>query len=165
MTSHDLFATMSQELAGDILEFAFTADKALYRAALEAAAQSRKVRPIFLERQPRAERHATMAATLARATLETAADSLIRGWLIKKHPDMLADFLTALQIPHEKGVVEELPKSVDDGVLQQAVNGLLGKYRPETVTLYLHAFNQMNNAQWPNLEELLYTQGNLKLGK
>ena len=106
-----------------------------------------------------------MAATLARATLETAADSLIRGWLIKKHPDMLADFLTALQIPHEKGVVEELPKSVDDGVLQQAVNGLLGKYRPETVTLYLHAFNQMNNAQWPNLEELLYTQGNLKLGR
>ena len=67
MTSHDLFAMMSPELATDILEFIFATEKNLYRAALDAVAQSRKVRPVFLERQPRTARYATMAATLARS--------------------------------------------------------------------------------------------------
>ena len=165
MTSHDLFAMMSPELAADILEFTFSTEKNLYRAALDAVAQSRKVRPVFLERQPRTARYATMAATLARPGLDAAADNLIRAWLLKKQNGMLVDFLNVLQIPHENGVVEDLPPTVDDALLQQAVDSLLGKYPAEAVTLYLHAFNQMNNAQWANLEEMLYTQASLKLGK
>src|SRR5947209_7765114 len=85
MKSHQLFGTISPAMAGEILEYNFANDKPLYRAALEAVAQTRKVRAVFLERQPRAERHASMSLSLSRPPLALAADSLIRNWLLKKH--------------------------------------------------------------------------------
>ena len=126
-------------------------------------AQVRKVRLVFLERQPRVERHAAVAQTLTRPGLELAADSLIRNWLLKKHTAMLIDFLDALKISHDKGAVENLPASVEDAALQSAVDGLLAKYPPEVVALYLHAFSDMNETRWANLDSLLEKDERLKL--
>ena len=67
---------------------------------------------MFLERQPRAQRHATMLATLTRPALDLIAGNLLRAWLMKKHLAMLVDFLTALGLEHKDGVVEELPKEM-----------------------------------------------------
>jgi hypothetical protein len=155
MKAHELFAVISPTLAAEILEYTFSNDKALYRATLDAVAQARKVRAVFLERQPRAERHATMAAVLARANLEVASDALLRNWLLKSHTDLLSDFLDSLKIKHDKGVVEELPPTVDDAALKAAIEGLLTKFSLEIVTIYLHAFHQMNETRWPNLESIL----------
>lgn len=164
MTSHEIFGGISKTLALEILEYAFANDKVLYRATLEAIAQSRKLRAVFLERQPRAERHSMMIGALSRPALDLAADGLIRNWLLKKHCALLTDFLDALKIPHEKGAVENLPSSVDDGVLQSAIEALLSKYPPEVVTLYLHAFNDLNGAKWENLQLMLQKDHRLKLG-
>src|SRR5437868_616323 len=133
MKSHQLFGAMPPALITEILEYHFENDKPLYRAAVDAVAQFRKVRPVYLERQPRTERHAAVAQTLTRPALELAADSLIRNWLLKKHSAMLIDFLDSLKIPHEKGAVENLPESVEDAGLQSAVDGLLAKYPGEIV--------------------------------
>jgi len=51
-----------------------------------------------------------------RANLEVAADSLLRI-VAEESYFLLADFLDALQIKHEKGVVEQLPPSVEDAAL------------------------------------------------
>jgi hypothetical protein len=163
MTSHELFAGISPSLALEIVEYAFANDKVLYRATLEAIAQSRKVRAVFLERQPRTERHAMMISALSRPALDLAADGLIRNWLLKKHAALLTDFLDALKIPHEKGAVENLPPSVDDAVLQSAIEALLAKYPAEIVSLYLHAFNDLNEAKWGNLQLALQKDERLKL--
>jgi hypothetical protein len=163
MTSHEIFGAIPQSMALEILEYTFANDKVLYRATLEAVAQSRKVRAVFLERQPRAERHSMMIGVLSRPALDVAADGLIRNWLLKKHSGLLTDFLDALKIPHEKGAVENLPPSVDDAVLQNAVETLLTKYPPELVALYLHAFNDLNDAKWGNLQTALQTDHRLKL--
>ncbi len=163
MKAHELFGAISPTLAAEILEFTFSNDKALYRATLEAVAQARKVRAVFLERQPRAERHASMAAVLARPNQEVAADGLLRNWLLKSHTSLLTDFLDSLKIKHDKGVVEELPQTVEDEALKTAIEGLLSKYSQEIVTIYLHAFHQMNETRWPNLESMLQTDERLKL--
>ena len=163
MTSFELFAAMPATLAADILEFNHASDKKLYRAALDNVAAARKVRPVFLERQPRQERHDAMTASLGRSSLALAADSLLRNWLLKKHTTLLTDFLDALGIKHDKGVVEELPKSVDDGTLKGAVETLLGKHAPEAVAVYLHAFNSMNAESWANLDAILQAEPRLKL--
>src|SRR5262245_60782779 len=131
MTSHELFAAMPASLAADILEFNHANDKQLYRAALDGVASARKLRSVFLERQPRQERYAAMTASLGRPALGVAADSLLRNWLLKKHTAILTDFLDALNIKHEKGVVEELPKSVEDNALRTAVESLLAKHPAE----------------------------------
>ena len=164
MKSHQILAAMPQPLAADVLEFAFSSDKKLYRAALEAVAQARKLRPVFLERQPRAERNASMLSFLARPAMEVVSDNLLRAWLLKKHTTVLTDFLDALKIPHEKGVVEDLPQSVDDAVLQSAIETLLQKHPTDLAAVYLHAFNDMNEARWPNLEARLREDQRLALG-
>src|SRR3974377_1551921 len=111
LTSHELLGFMSPALALEILTYIYETDKPLYRAALSAVAEARKLRPVFLERQPRPQRHAAMLATLSRPALDLVAGNLIRAWLLKKHKQMLVDFLDALGIPHQEGVVEELPRA------------------------------------------------------
>jgi len=164
LTAHEMLGFMSPALATDILSHAFETDKPFYRAALNAVAEARKVRPVFLERQPRQQRHATMLAVLSRPSMEVIAGNLIRNWLVKKQNAMLVQFLDALDIPHKEGVVDNLPPTVDDAKLQAAVEGLLAKHPPETVAVYLLAFNDMNEANWPNLKKLLETDSRLQLG-
>jgi len=164
LTSHELLGFMSPALALEILTYAHDTDKPLYRATLGAVAEARKLRPVFLERQPRAQQHAAMLATLARPALEAVTGNLIRTWLLKKHKQMLVDFLEALGIPHQEGVVEELPAAMDDAKIRAAVEGLLAKHPPEAVAVYLHAFNEMNAVAWPGLKAMLDADARLQLG-
>jgi len=164
LSSHELLGFMSPPLATEVLIYAYESDKPLYRAALSAVAEARKLRPVFLERQPRGERHAAMLQTLTRPSLDLVTGNLIRTWLLKKHKGMLADFLDSLAIPHQEGVVEELPPSMDDAKLRAAADTLLAKHPSEAVAVYLHAFNEMNKAAWPNLKAMLESDARLQLG-
>jgi len=164
LTSHELIGFVSPGLANEILSFAFESDKPTYKAALASVAQARHLRPVFLERQPRAQREATMLATLTRPALDQMAGALIRAWLVKKHKAMLVDFLDAIGIQHKDGVVDELPPTMDDAKLKSAVDVLLGKYPPEVVAVYLNAFNDMNEANWTNLKSMLEADPRLQLG-
>ena len=164
LTSHELLGFMSPALATDIIHFTFESDKPAYKATLAAVAQAKHVRPVFLERQPREARHAAMLAALAKPQLEAAAAALLRAWLVKKHKTMLVDFLNALEIKNEEGVVESLPESMDDAKLKSAVEILLAKYPPEAVAVYLNAFNDMNEANWANLKSILESESRLQLG-
>ncbi|HEY2329781.1 MAG TPA: hypothetical protein VGI63_08210 [Verrucomicrobiae bacterium] len=164
LKSHELLGFMSPALANDILSFIFESDKPAYRATVAAVAEAKRVRPVFLERQPRTERHTTMLSALTKPNLDPAAAAFIRAWLVKKQAAMLVDFLNALEIKNENGVVEDLPASVDDAKLKAAVELLLGKYPHETVAVYLNAFNDMNTAGWANLKALLEGDARLQLG-
>ena len=165
LKSHELFGFMSPALANEILNYTFETEKPTYRAILQAVAEAKKLRPVFLERQSRTERNVTILASLARPNLDMAAATLLRTWLVKKHFAMLVDFLNALEIPNENGVVEDLPKSVADAKLKIAVDTLLAKHPTESVSVYLNAFNAMNEANWPNLKSLLEGDARLQLGK
>jgi hypothetical protein len=164
LTSHELLGFMSPALALEILTYAYETDKPLYRAILAAVAEARKLRPVFLERQPRPQRHATMLATLVRPALDQVTGNLVRSWLLKKHKQMLIDFLDALGIAHQEGVVEELPATMDEAKVRAAVDGLLAKHPPEAVAVYLHAFSDMNEVEWPSLKALLDSDTRLQLG-
>src|SRR5208282_5337791 len=164
LKSYELFGFMSPALANDILAFSHESDKPAYKATLAAVAQARHVRPVFLERQPRSQRHIAMVATLARPALDAVAGGLIRAWLLKQQKAMLVDFLDALGIKHEDGVVENLPAEMDDTKLKSAIEALLAKHLPEAVAVYLNAFNEMNGAHWANLKTLLESDTRLQLG-
>lgn len=164
LTSHELLGFMSPTLAADILQFTFDSDKPAYKATLAAVAQAKHLRPVFLERQSREARHVAMLSALAKPQMDAAAAALLRAWLIKKHKAMLVDYLNALNIPNEEGVVEDLPAAVEDAKLKAAVDLLLGKYPHETVAVYLNAFNDMNNANWANLKTMLESDPRLQLG-
>src|SRR5690349_11586250 len=131
LTSHELFGFMSPALAAEIVAFTHESDKPTYKATLAAVAQARHVRPVFLERQPRAQQHAEVVQSLARPALEVAAGGLIRAWLVQKQKPMLIDFLNALGIQNKDGVVDDLPATMDDAKLKSAIETLLAKNPPE----------------------------------
>lgn len=164
LTAHELFGFMSPALSNQILETAYESDKDNYRLAIGAVAEARKLRPAFFERKPRQERHLEMAAMLAKPRLDAAASSLIRIWLMKKHPQMLVDFLDALSVPHKEGVVDDLPATMEDAKLRDAIEKLLGKYPREEVAVYLNAFYSMNDVSWLNLKTLLESDARLQFG-
>jgi hypothetical protein len=164
MKPNEILGAVHRDLAVEVIGYAHANDREVYRAALAAVAQALKVRPVFLERQPRAQQHATMASALTRRSLEAIADSLIRAWLLKKHTAVLTDFLDSLQITHDKGVVENLPETMADEALKAAVDALLAKHPAQVVAVYLHAFNYMNEAKWPNLDTLLQNDNRLLEG-
>jgi hypothetical protein len=155
---------MSPALANDILNFAYESDKPTYKATLNGVATALRVRPVYLERQPRPQRHASMISILTKPALETAAGTLLRTWLVKQQRPMLVDFLNALEIKNENGVVDELPKEIDDAKLKSAVEALLAKHPHEAAAVYLNAFNDMNEANWANLKTMLETDKRLQLG-
>ncbi len=162
LTAHELFGFMSPALADEILEASFADNRDVYRATLNAVAQSKRVRPVFLERQPRKERHKAMAAALSRPSMEEASSGQLRGWLVRHQSAVLIDFLNALGIVHKDGVVEELPPTMEDSKLAGALDLLLGKHPQEVVVVYLHAFNSMNGAGWANLQTALENDARLQ---
>ena len=161
--AYELFGFMPPALATEIIEQTFATNKELYRATLAAVAGARKLRPVFYERKPRAERHKDMIDMLCRPRLDAAASALIRGWLMKSETAMLKDFLDTLGIAHKDGAAEDLPATVEDAKLKGAVDLLLGKHPREKVVVYLHAFDAMNEVRWANLKELLDKDERLQL--
>ncbi len=164
LTSHELFGFMSPALANEILNYAYESEKPVYKATLTGVAQALHVRPVYLERQPRPQRHTSMIQILSRPGLDAVAASLLREWLVKKHKTMLVDFLNALEIKNEEGVVDDLPQAMEDAKLKAAVEILLTKYPHEAVAVYLNAFNEMNQANWANLKQILESDSRLQLG-
>jgi hypothetical protein len=155
LSSHELFGFMSPDLATEIVEGTFGDDKETYKATVAAVAQARKLRPVFLQRQPKAARNKMILEAMSRPGMSQAADNLLRNWLIKSQSRMLMDFLDACGVEHEDGVVEDLPESIDNEKLAAGIDAILDKHPRESVIVYLHAFNTMNECAWKNLDELL----------
>jgi len=155
---------VSPALAQEVVEYAFAKDKPLYRAVLAAVADANRVRPAFLEKKPRVQRHTEMISALSRPRLEEAAANLLRGWLVKAETPILADFLNTLGIPHENGVVNDFPKTVEDEKLKAAVDLLLGKHPAEKVIVYLNTVKASGGADWENLGKMLAEDPRLQLG-
>jgi hypothetical protein len=163
LTSHELLGFMTPGLANDILSFLYEEDKPLYKATMAGVAEARKLRTVFLERQPRPQRHATMLATLSRPSLEMVTANVLRSWLLKKHNALLVDFLTGLGIEQKDGVVEKLPDQVEDDKLKSSVDAILAKHPREVVAVYLNAFAEMNDVEWESLKAMLREDARLQL--
>jgi hypothetical protein len=162
LSCHELFGFMPPPMASEILEHAYTSDKEVYRATLKAVADARKLRPVFFERKPRAERHKDMLALLSSPRLEEAGSALLRNWLTKTQTPMISEFLDALGIAHKEGVVEDFPEKVEDAKLEAAVQGLLSKHPTEKVAVYLNTLAK-TNVSWENLNKLLEQEQRLHL--
>ena len=162
LNSFELLGFISSDLSNRILSDSAEDNREVYEATLAGVAKLRRMRPQFLKSQPKPARHKLMMESLKRPAFEKIASQLLRGWLITHQKDMLILFLDSLNIKHENGVVEDLPKDISNEELKSAITVLLGKNEREIVVLYLHAFQSMNDAGWTNLEIALETDERLQ---
>ena len=163
LSSYELIGFITPELAHRILADTAEDNRELYEATLGAVARLRGMRPRFLKKQPKPTRHKTMVQAMSKPAFDEAAGSLLRGWLLKHQIGLLTQFLDALDIKHEEGIVEKLPETIADDMLSAALDNLLANHDRDVIVLYLHAFHTMNDAGWPNLEAALENDDRLQL--
>lgn len=161
---HELFAQMPPAVAEELFGFIAQNETALYKGTIDTLAKQRKLRPIFIERKPRAERHVWMRDVVGRKVNESVAAHLLQIWLVRAHSKLLCDFLDGLGIAHdENGTIDQLPPAPEKAQLVSVIDDLLTKHDPAVVVVYLHAFQALDDAGWSTLAELLAQDARLKL--
>jgi hypothetical protein len=163
MTPHEIFSRIPEAQLADIFTFLMEKEKPLYKATIEALAKQRKLRPVFVERKPRTERHLWLREAMSRKSGDSISAQILQIWLVGRHAKLLCDFLDALGIKHdENGTVEELPGAPAKEDLQKAVDALFQAHDAGLVQVYLHSFHALNNSGWPALGELLESDARLQ---
>ncbi len=162
--THAIWPTLPHQLANDILLAVQKANKKLYRTAVEVMAPRMGVRVPTLLELPKAQRHATWIQILSRPEMEVLSFNLFSAWLIETQRPMLCAWLDALGIEHgENGCADNFPPEPSATVLKKGVDILLEKFDPLIVGVYLRAFNQIDETQWPALDEIIRTDPRLQL--
>jgi hypothetical protein len=159
-----IWPALPPALANEILCSVQKSNKKLYRTALDIMAPRMGIRVPTLLEQPKAERHATWARILAHPQMEVLSFNLISTWLIETQTPMLCAWLDSLGIAHgENGCADDFPPAPSKEKLQAGIDTLLAKFDPTLVSIYLRAFNQIDETQWADLDEILKSDSRLKL--
>ena len=165
MTSYEIFGRCSSQLANEIFVYLQEKEKPVYRAVIQNLANQRKLRPVFIERKPKPERHTWLQQALARKPADDLAMQVLQIWLLGAQQPLICQFLDALQIKHDgKGVVDQLPPEPEPEKLESAVDLILQSHSPDVVTIYLRLFLMMDDAGWKRLGEMLETDARLRVG-
>jgi hypothetical protein len=164
MKCHEIFGRCSPELVNEIFSHLVEQEKPVYKAAVHNLAGQQKLRPVFVERKPRQERYLWLQQALSRKPADNLAAQLLQIWLLGAQRDMICRFLDALGISHDgKGVFEDLPAEPSEEALKRAISELFEKHRNEVVSVYLNAFQAMDEKGWEALDALLESDPRLAL--
>jgi hypothetical protein len=164
MSPNDIFVQMPESTSTAMLTEILDNEKPLYKNLIENLANQRKLRPIFIERKPRAERFAWIKDALGRRQNEPVAANLLQIWLVSRHSAMLCDFLDSLGIRHDdNGTVDQIPPQPEKAAIEAAVSALLEKYDGSVVAVYLNAFQALDETGWPLLDEIIVADPRLQL--
>jgi hypothetical protein len=162
--THALWPALPPQLANDILLSIQKSNKKLYRTALEVMAPRMGVRVPILIEMPKTQRHATWIQILARPEMEVLSFNLFSTWLIEEQRPMLCAWLDTLGIEHgENGCADNFPPQPDAALLKKGVDAILKQFDPIIVSVYLRCFNQIDETQWPPLDEILKADSRLQL--
>jgi hypothetical protein len=154
--TYAIWPTLPPELANEILVSVQKTNKKLYRTALEVMAPRMGIRVPILVEMPKAQRHATWTHILGRPEMEVLSFNLLSTWLIDTQTPMLCAWLDSLGIEHaENGCADTFPPQPEAAKLKKGVDGLLAKFDPTIVGIYLRSFNQIDETRWPALDEIL----------
>jgi len=161
--THTIWPTLPPPLAHEILLSVQKSNKKLYRTAVEVMAPRMGMRVPILIEMPKAQRHATWVQILGRPEMEVLSFNLLSTWLIEDQRPMLCAWLDSLGIEHgENGCADTFPPEPSKEALRQGVEGLLGKFDPVIVGIYLRTFNQIDETRWPALDEIVRTEPRLQ---
>ena len=161
--THTIWSTLSPQIANEILLAVQKGNKKLYRTTVEVMAPRMGVRVPILVEMPKAQRHATWIQILARPEMEVLSFNLLSSWLIESQRPMLCAWLDSLGIPHGvNGCADTFPPEPDAAALKKGVDALLEKFDPQIVGVYLRTFNQIDETQWPALDEILKSDKRLQ---
>lgn len=163
--AHELYTAVDPEVVSQMLNWFRDNDRSVYKSAVATLAQSRKLRPVFIQKKPLPEQYAWILKTLKMKSSDTIGEHLLQAWFMAGNQEMLAKFCDAIGLEHDgKGsVTGDLPKDLDSEKLDAAVDTLVADFDPKIVTLYLRVFNLQRFGGWETLGSKLESDSRLVL--
>ncbi len=163
MTANAIFSGLTSAEVHELFESLLAANKPAYKACLQVTASRRRLRPVFLERKPRVERHEWMQSALAQPANEDVALEVLQNWLLGTQRPLLGDFLSACGFAHEDGLIDEIPAQPAREIVDAALEAVAAKHPPLAVKIYLNLFQPEGAEAWPDLDALLVIDPRLAL--
>lgn len=156
MKSHVIFQKADEETINGILSWLRNQERGLYRVALRDLGKLKKLRLQFIQQKPVAEQLSWLRKMLSWKPANDIAGNLLQVWLLRKHEQMLVNFITTLGIEHDgHGVVNELPDALDPEKLKEAVDALFAAYPAGVASIYLQMFQNQTETGWEALAFVL----------
>lgn len=164
MKAHQLIQAIGPDLQKSIVSYVQTEHRAAYRLVLDALAQQRKLRTVFIQRKSREDQAVWVSEQLAHKANDSVAEQIIQLWLLKGQSEMLITFLDAIGVKHDgKGEVENLPEEIEPKKAEAGIAALLAKYPPKQVGLYLTMFQMQKEGGWAGLAAAMEEHPEIKL--
>ena len=166
MKPHELFKEIDPAVVTELFTTFRDEEREVYKSALTSLAQSRKLRPVFIQKKPVVEQIAWMHKTLALRGSDTVGEHLLQVWFMNFQQPLLIKFCDGMGIQHNgEGSVEgELPAEMDVAKLTETVDVLYADFNPRIVSLYLYLFNLQRPGGWDALADMLANDGRIVLG-
>ncbi len=156
MKAYYIFQKADTETINDILDWMRNQERAVYRAAVRELAALKKIRPQYVQQKPVQEQYTWLHKNLQWIPSVEIGDHLLQVWLLRKHQNMLIDFLNDLEIKHNgHGVVDVLPDELPADKLAVAVDHLFEKYPAGVASVYMQMFQLQTEKGWDTLAEVL----------
>ena len=156
MRPNQIFAAMSQEKCGQIMEKIAKESPEAIKQTVAAAALALKFRPQFLLKQPLAMRVSSVRRALSRTSANALAEELLAVYFLKCRLDLLTEWLDLIGLEHEEGILKaEVVTSPSESALKESVAKFRGASADEDRELLLQAFAAQTAIDWPVLDRLI----------
>ncbi len=156
MRPNQIFAAMSPEKCGQIMEKISEQSPEAVKQTVAAAAIALKFRPQFLLKQPLAMRVSSVRRALSRTSSNALAEELLAVYFLKCRLDLLGEWLDLLGLEHEEGILKaDVVTSPAEAELKEKVAKFRAASNDEDRELLLQAFAAQTAIQWPVLDELI----------
>jgi hypothetical protein len=155
--STDVFRTLSPEESEALFKEMRDELRPVYKQAERVAADTLRVRPVFLGKQPFPKRAKMMCKALSLKVNAEAAAELLAMFFIERYPEDLAELLDAFGLEHEEGVLKDpAPKQPAKTKIKKAVTAFPKGEKSLMRGLLLRAFAAQSAIDWPALDELVF---------
>ena len=156
MRPNQIFAAMSPEKCGQIMEKISEQSPEAVKQTVAAAAIALKFRPQFLLKQPLAMRVSSVRRALSRTSSNALAEELLAVYFLKCRLDLLGEWLDLLGLEHEEGILKaDVVTSPAEAELKEKVAQFRAASADEDRELLLQAFAAQAPIHWPALDELI----------
>ncbi|MEZ4278793.1 MAG: hypothetical protein R3F21_04135 [Myxococcota bacterium] len=156
MRPNQIFAAMSPEKCGQIMEKISEQSPEAVKQTVAAAAIALKFRPQFLLKQPLAMRVSSVRRALSRTSSNALAEELLAVYFLKCRLDLLGEWLDLLGLEHEEGILKaDVVTSPAEAELKEKVAQFRAASADEDRELLLQAFAAQTAINWPVLDALI----------
>jgi len=157
--SNDVFRAMTDEECTALLTEMRDELRGVYKQIERTAAETLRLRPVFLGKQPFPKRCGMIKKAMAlKVNAETAAE-VLAAFFMERYSEDVAELLDAFGIEHDDGVLKgPSPDQPDEKVLKETAAKFPSGDHALMRSVLLKAFAAQAAVNWPALDAIVFPE-------